>query len=235
MADARHPDSMSLIEHLQELRQRLMVAVLALVVGTLISALFAKQILLFLVRPIGGQNLQFLRPTESFVIYMKVALLAGVALAMPVILHQLIRFILPGLTAEERRYLWILVPGGAVCFAAGLLFANFILVPTAVGFLSGFLSDVAQPQWSFDSYISFVTSFLLWIGLAFETPLVVYVLAKLGVIQADTLARQRKFAILGAFILAALITPTPDPFNQILVAIPLILLFELGIWLARLA
>lgn len=226
---------MTLIAHLREFRHRLIVSVIALVVATLISALFAKQLLLFLVQPVGSANLQFLRPTESFVIYMKVSFLAGIALAMPVLLYQLLRFVMPGLTATERRYVWILIPGGAISFVIGLAFANLILVPQALRFLSGFLADVAPSQWSFDAYISFVTTFLLWVGLSFETPLVIYVLVKLGVVRPETLARQRKYAILGAFILAAIITPTPDPFNQTLVALPLILLFEVGIWLGRLA
>lgn len=227
--------AMTLIDHLQELRHRLTVSVVALVIGTLVSVLFAKPLLLFLAQPVGRANLIFIRPTESFVIYMKVAFLAGIALAMPVILYQLLRFVVPGLTAQERHYVWILIPGGAISFVIGLVFANLVLVPAALRFLSGFLSDVAPSQWSFDAYISFVTTFLLWVGLSFETPLVIYVLTKLGVVRPETLARQRKYAYLGAFIVAAIITPTPDPFNQTLVAVPLILLFEVGIWLGRLA
>jgi len=226
---------MSVIEHLEELRQRLIKATTALAITTIFSVLFAKRILQALIVPLGGNLPQAVRPTETFVIFMKVALMSGLALAMPVIVYQFIRFIVPGLTKQERRYLYIIVPGATILFIAGILFAYFLMIPFAVRYLYGFLGDVVRQDWTIDYYISFVVTFLVAIGLIFQTPLVVFILAKLGVISQKTLARNRKYAIVAAFVIAAIITPTPDPFNQTLVAAPLIILYEVGVLLARFA
>jgi sec-independent protein translocase protein TatC len=226
---------MTLIEHLEELRQRLIKAIIALVVTTLFSLVFTRQLLLALIAPLGGVLPQAVRPTETFVTYMKVALMAGIALAMPVIIYQFIRFVVPGLTRRERRYLYILVPGATLLFLIGMAFCYFFMLPFAISYLHGFLSDVIRQDWTIDYYISFVTTFLLATGLVFETPLVVFFLAKLGVVTPATLKRNRKYAIVIAFVIAAVITPTPDPFNQTLVAGPLIILYEVGILLSRFA
>lgn len=226
---------MSLVEHLEELRQRLIKATMALVIATLLSVIFAKRILQALTVPLGGNLPQAVRPTETFVIFMKVALMSGLALAMPVIVYQFVRFIVPGLTKQERRYLYIIVPGATILFVVGILFAYFLMIPFAVRYLYGFLGDVVRQDWTIDYYISFVVTFLVAVGLIFQTPLVVFILAKLGVISQKTLARNRKYAIVAAFVIAAIITPTPDPFNQLLVAAPLLILYEVGVLLARFA
>lgn len=226
---------MSLVEHLEELRQRLIKATTALAIATLLSVIFAKRILQALTVPLGGNLPQAVRPTETFVIFMKVALMSGLALAMPVIVYQFVRFIVPGLTKQERRYLYIVVPGATILFVVGILFAYFLMIPFAVRYLYGFLGDVVRQDWTIDYYISFVVTFLVAVGLIFQTPLVVFILAKLGVISQKTLARNRKYAIVAAFVIAAIITPTPDPFNQLLVAAPLLILYEVGVLLARFA
>ena len=225
----------SIIEHLEELRDRLIKSVIALTVTTLFSFIFAKQFLGILIAPMGETPPVSSSPTTTIVVFTKVALISGVALAMPVLVYQLIGFIAPGLTRQEKRYLYFVLPGATISFVAGVAFAYFIMVPTAIPFLKGFLSDIIEPNWFIDRYISFITSLLLWVGLSFETPLLIFFLAKLGIVTPASLSRYRGYAILVIAVRAAVITPTPDPFNMILLMGPLILLYEIGILLAKLA
>lgn len=226
---------LTIIEHLEELRDRLIKAAIALTVTTLLSFAFAKRFLEILIAPMGETPPVSASPTTTIVVFTKVALISGVALAMPVLVYELISFISPGLTRQERRYLYLVLPGATLSFVVGAAFAYFVMLPTAIPFLKGFLSDIIEPNWFIDRYISFITSLLLWVGLSFETPLVIFFLSKLGIVTPATLSRYRKYAILVVAIIAAVITPTPDPFNMILVMVPLILLYEIGILLAKLA
>ena len=229
------PAVMPLMEHLRELRTRLVRAAIALLIMTAISVFFTEQILEFLIAPMGDTLPQALKPTESIGNFMKVALMAGVTLAMPFIVYQIGRFIAPGLTKQERRYLFVLVPGATISFVAGVAFAYFVMLPAAIPFLQGFLSDIIEQQWAIGEYMSFVTSLLFWIGIAFELPLFIYFLAKMGIVDAKMLTKNFKYAVLGISVLAAIITPTVDPLNMMLVMGPLILLYLLGILLAKIA
>jgi sec-independent protein translocase protein TatC len=226
---------MPLLEHLKELRGRLFKAAIALLITTLISLIFTKQLFVILIRPMGETIPQALKPTETLSNYMKVALISGVTLAMPFIVYQIGRFITPGLNRNERRYLIVLVPGAAFCFVAGVAFAYFVMIPAAIPFLQGFMYDVVKQQWAIGDYLSFVTNLLFWIGVSFELPLFVYFLAKLGIVDAKTLRHGRKYAIIAIAALAAVITPTVDPLNMMLVMGPLIVLYEIGILLAKIA
>jgi sec-independent protein translocase protein TatC len=229
------PAVMSLMEHLKELRSRLIKAFAALLVTTAASLVIAKQALTILIAPMGDTMPQALKPTESIGNYMKVALICGVTLAMPVIVYQIGRFVSPGLTRRERLYLILLVPGATLCFVTGVAFAYFVMLPAAIPFLQGFLDDIIAQQWAIGEYLSFVTSLLFWIGVAFELPLFVFFLAKLGVVNAEMLIKNFKYAVVAIAALAAVITPTVDPLNMILVMGPLIILYVLGILLAKLA
>jgi len=226
---------MPLLEHLKELRTRLIRAFLALAVTTGISFVFVKQVFQILIAPMGDTLPQALKPTEVLGNYMKVALICGVTLAMPFIVYQVGRFMAPGLTKQEKRWLFVLVPGATLCFIAGVAFAYFVMMPATIPFLLGFLSDVVEQKWAIGEYLSFVTSLLLWIGVAFELPLFVFFLAKLGLVNAEMLSRNRKYAVVGIAVLAAVITPTVDPLNMVLVMGPLVVLYELGVLLARFA
>jgi len=228
-------EEMTLLQHLVELRDRLVKTAIALGVTTLFSLIFARRALELLIAPMGGNQPVALHPTESMIIYFKVALILGVVLAMPVIVYQFIRFIVPGLTSQEKRYLYVIVPGATVSFALGVAFAGLVMLPFSVPFLQGFMSDLIKPTFAIDRYISFVTAVLFWVGLSFEMPLVIFFLAKMGVVNVQFLARSRKYAVLIVAVLAAIITPTPDPINMLIVMAPLILLYELGVLLARLA
>ncbi len=226
---------MTLLEHLGELRTRIIRSIMALAVATLLALLIAPQVFRLLRVPVGEGRLIAIGPTETIVAYFKIALLSGLVLAMPVIVYQLFRFVSPGLTAKERRTLLLLVPAASISFATGVLFAALVLLPFAVRYLQGFLSDVVAQTWSLSPYISFVTTFLLGMGLVFETPLVVYFLARVGVVTPAFLSHYRRYAIVLLAVIAAIITPTPDPFNMMLVMVPLLLLYELGVLLARIA
>jgi sec-independent protein translocase protein TatC len=228
-------EEMTLFQHLEELRDRLVKAAIALGVTTLFSLIFARRALQLLIAPTGNNQPVALHPTENIIIYFKVALILGIVLAMPVLIYQFIRFLVPGLTSEEKRYLYVIVPGATVSFALGVAFAGLVMLPFSIRYLQGFMSDLIKPTYSIDRYISFVTSVLFWVGLSFETPLVIFFLAKMGVVNVQLLARSRKYAVLIVAVLAAIITPTPDPFNMLIVMAPLILLYELGVLLARLA
>ena len=225
----------TIIQHLEELRDRLIRSVIALTVTTLFSFIFAKQFLQLLVAPMGGTPPVSSSPTTNIVVFTKVSLISGVALAMPFLVYQLISFIAPGLKRQEKKYLFLILPGATISFVVGVAFAYFVMLPTTIPFLKGFLGDIIQPNWFVDKYISFVTSLLLGVGLSFETPLLIFFLAKLGIVTPAALSSNRKYAVLVIAVLAAVITPTPDPFNMILVMVPLVLLYEIGILLSKLA
>jgi sec-independent protein translocase protein TatC len=237
-AQGTSPDGqevMPLLDHLKELRNRLIVIAIALLVATVASLIFAKQAVIILIKPMGDNLPQALKPTETLSNYMKVALVCGVTIAMPVVVYEIGRFITPGLSRKEKRYLWVLVPGATLCFLAGVAFAYFVMLPTAIPFLQGFMSDIVKQQWTIGDYLSFVANLLFWIGVSFELPLFVYFLAKLGIISDKTLRKNRKYALIVIAVLAAVITPTVDPLNMALVMGPLIVLYEIGVLLARIA
>lgn len=225
---------MTIIEHLEELRTRLIRVLIALAIGTALSFAFTSQIMRVLIAPAGIKPI-FLRPTEMFLTYFKVAMLAGVILAMPVIVYQLIKFAWPGLQRNERTYLGIIVPAATLSFIAGVLFTYLVLLPYALRYLVSFGGDLVQAQWAISEYITFVTTLLFWSGVVFETPLILFFLARLRIITPQVLSKNRKFAVVIIAVIAAVITPTPDPFNMGLVMVPLLLMYEIGILLARLA
>ncbi|MBM3187825.1 MAG: twin-arginine translocase subunit TatC [Chloroflexi bacterium] len=226
---------MTLWEHLNELRSRMVKAAIALVVTTAVSVVFTPQALRVLIAPLGEMIPQTITPTESFLVYFHIALLGGVTLSMPIIVYQVIRFILPGLLPHEKKYLYFLLPGVGICFAGGVAFAGLIMLPAAINFMQGFLSTIIENRWTLNNYIGFVTRVLFWMGMVFQTPLIIFFLAKLGVVTPKMLSRYRKWAILAISIIAALVTPTPDPVNMTIVMVPLYLLYEVGVVLARLA
>ena len=229
------PDKISILGHLNELRSRLIKSLIALVVGTGISAVFTFRVLEFLKGPAGDTPLVYIDPTEFITTYFKVALLGGFILAMPVVLYQMVMFAAPGLTPREKRYVLVSVPGIILSFAAGVVFAWFVLIPPALNFLLNFGGDVAEANIRIGRYINLILALTLWVGLSFQTPLVMTLLSRLGVVKPSSFAKRRKMAIVGAFIAAAVFTPTFDPVNQTLLASPIIVLYEIGIWLSKLA
>jgi sec-independent protein translocase protein TatC len=223
---------LSLLGHIRELRSRLLKCVIAVVITTIISFIFAKQIFEILILPTGGISLVFIEMTEMLGTYMRVSLVGGIILAMPYLVYQFIMFVSPALTPKEKRVVYWVLPWIALMFAGGVAFGYFVLIPPATKFLVSFGSDIATPQIRIGNYISIITRLLLAVGLVFELPVVTTFLARLGVISSRWLASKRKIAFIFAFILGAIITPTFDPINQTLVAVPLIVLYEMSIWLA---
>jgi sec-independent protein translocase protein TatC len=226
---------MSLLEHLQELRSRLLIAAIGVLVTTAVSFLFAEQVIRWLMAPGDVDQLTILNPTETFTTYMRVSLFTGIGLAMPVILYQVFRYVDPALHPGERRFLLRMGLPIIALFVLGVAFCYYLLLPSALGFLKNFGAGVFETEWRASEYISFVTTFLLAMGLVFEMPALLFALVKVRVLERRWLARQRRFVFLASFLVAALITPTPDPFNQTLVGLPLYFLFELGLFLARFA
>lgn len=233
---SKNDKQMTFIGHLAELRQRLIKSVIALVITTIIAFIFARYIFDFLIAPAPDDiSLIYTEMTGMLTTYFKVALMGGLVLAMPVLVYQGIMFVSPALTRREKKYVYMALPWITLMFIAGFAFGYFVLVPPATNFLLSFMTDVARPEIKIDNYVSIVTRLLVALGLVFETPVIITFLARLGIVKPETLSRRRRWAIVVAFILAAIITPTFDPINQSLVAFPLILLYEISIWLAKIA
>lgn len=229
------PDKMSFMEHLGELRTRIVRALIGLLVGVAIAFPFSQRIMDFLAAPIqrSGNTLVFLAVTEAFWTQMKVALLVGVFVAAPVILWQVWSFVAPGLYAHEKKYAAPFIIVGSLLFMGGGAFSLKVVTPYAVTFLLSYARPGLQPMISVGSYIDFLLKFTLAFGLVFELPLAITLAARMGLVTPKALARNRKYAVLGAFVAAAVLTPTPDIFNQTLMAGPLIVLYEVGILAAR--
>jgi len=177
----------------------------------------------------------FTEVAELLGVTVKVSLLGGLILALPIILFQIIRFTAPGLTGKEKRWIFAMLPGAFFCFVGGVGFAYFVILPPILRFLLTFGGDIATPMIRIGNYLNVVITLLFWMGLAFETPLIMFTLTKIGVVKSSLFSAGRRYAVVLAFVLGALITPTFDPINQTLVACPLILLYEIGIWLSKLA
>jgi sec-independent protein translocase protein TatC len=225
---------MLLVDHLEALRRHLFRAAIVLFGMTVLSFAFASRILDFLARPVGGlEALQAIEVTESIGTFMRISLMSGFVLAFPYILFEIFAFINPGLKRGERRLVLFAIPFSFLLFAAGIAFTYFILLEPALDFLLNFMGVTTVPRPS--NYVRFVSSLMFWIGLAFQFPLVIYVLAGLGFIDARTLARSWRFALVGIAVLAAAATPTIDPVNMALVMAPMIVLYFVSILLAALA
>ncbi|MCB0046378.1 MAG: twin-arginine translocase subunit TatC [Caldilineaceae bacterium] len=219
--------SMSLMEHLIELRVRLLWVVGALLIGTLLAMLFVNPLLAFIIRPLTALDADpiAIGPTDTITIFFKVSITVGAVLAMPIIVYQIIAFVSPGLYPHEKRTLLLTLPGVMLLFFTGAAFAYYMLLPVAVGFLQNFLGNVIRQEWTIDRYIGFVTRIVFWIGVAFETPLVIAFMARTGMVSGKALLRVWRQAIVIIAIVAAVITPTIDPINMSIVMAPLIVLY----------
>lgn len=228
------PGQMTLLEHLEELRDRLVRVAIVVFVTTLISAAGTPYILDLLIAPYG-QRLQLLGPTEGISVFFRVALTAGLVVAMPYLIYEFLMFVMPGLEEKEKRYVMWGVPFATLLFLIGVAFAWYLLIPTAIGFLSTWQAERFVTEWQSKQYIPFVTSLVFWIGVSFETPLIIFIMAKVGLVTPQFLIRQWRFAVLIISIMAAMITPTVDPFNMALVMLPLFALYGFSILLSYLA
>lgn len=230
-AEAFDPERhMGLLDHLYELRDRLAKAFIALVVGTLIGLFIGEPVLKYLQTPYG-RAFAVLGPTGGVVAYFRVSLLIGAIISIPIVTYQIMMFVIPGLTPREKRVVLYSLPAIVGLFAVGVLFSWFILIPPALDFLETFASDIFRAEWTADQYLGFVTSLIFWMGVAFEIPLIFFVLGLIGLVGPRNLLNSWRFAVVGSAIAAALITPTVDPVNMMLVMGPLLALFVASILL----
>jgi sec-independent protein translocase protein TatC len=225
-------ERMTLLDHLVELRDRVIRITIALVVATAAGFVISDYLIDVLAVPVGGRMvLEAIDVTENMGVFMRVSLLAGVTMSMPIIIYQVLAFIVPGLTRSERRLLWYVIPGATLLFLCGVAFTYFVMLPVAVPFLINFLNIPTKPRPS--TYFGFVTRMMVFIGVAFETPLLMAFLARIGIVTPQMLSKYRRYAIVVVAIAAAVITPTVDPVNMSLVMVPLYVLYELGVFLSR--
>ena len=238
----RSGGSMTLLEHLLELRSRVMWSAIAVFLGMLpfFAPVIGLRVIEALMAPALDQNPDFraqaISPMENIVVYFRVALLGGLTLGMPMLVYQVLAFVMPALTRSEKRWLLPIAGGITLSFALGVAFAYYAVLPAAYGFLFSFGAEFADPTPTISSYIDLTTRLILVVGLAFETPLLIMALARFGLVTAGKLWRFKAWAVVLVFAVSAIMTPTPDPVTQTLVAVPMLVLYFIGIglaWLVR--
>lgn len=225
---------MSFIEHLEELRKRLLRAVLAIVVGFGVCFVFKEKLFEIIAGPVikllpQGSSLVFTGLPDPFFMYLKTAFVAGVFLVLPLVIYQMWLFVRPGLYERERKLAFPFISFAVLLFYAGGAFAYFLVFPAAFKFFLGFQTEALKPMLSIRDYVSLVMILMLAFGAVFETPIVIVLLGLLGVVHSDMLRKGRRYFIVLAFIIGAVLTPTPDIVNQSLMAIPMLLFYEIGI------
>lgn len=227
--------TMSLLEHLEELRRRLIIIIIAVIVGAVVGFVLSKPVLDFLRAPLpaGYEKLYFTTVGGAFGAYLKIAFFVGIALAMPVILYEIWRFVTPGLTVRERRLVWPLLSAGLVLFAIGMA-VGYVIVPFALTFLLSFAEPGLAPLLTINEYIGFITTVMLAFGLMMEFPIVLIALARVGILSYERVARQRRMIILGIVIFAVVVTPGGDPFSPTILGSVMYVLFEISLLIIRL-
>ena len=234
-ASTQNQRTLTLAEHLEELRRRLGLCLAVLLLAVAIAFTQADRLLGWLQQPVIAivPRFAYFSPTEPLLAYLRLAALGGLILAMPALLWQVWGFVRTGLTARERMLGLVFVGWGSVQFLAGVAFAYYWLLPASLHFLLGIGRHRLEPMVSVDAYLSFVTALIGWCGVVFELPVVLFILAKAGVVTSEWLRQQRAYAILVLVIIAAVITPTTDPVNLLLMSVPLVLLYESSIVITR--
>ena len=241
---------MPFLEHLEELRSRLIKALLSVTFFTALSWFFIEQIFNFLVMPyrqavvlakaqvpdpatLESVRLIFTNPTGGFMIYLKLAITVGILFSIPVIVFQVWQFIAPGLLMRERRIAVWVVFFTTFCFLAGAMFCYYVVLKYGLGFLLTFQSDVLTPMVSIDEYFGFVTILLIVFGLVFEMPVIAFFLTKIGILTPEFMRQKRRYSIVAIFVAAAVLTPSTDAFTMLLLVIPLLVLYEISIWVSK--
>lgn len=218
--------SMSLIDHLGELRGRIIVALVAMIIGTVVSYYYVEDIIQILIAPAG--KLYYTKPTEAFFTYMKISIISGLIVSSPVWFYQIWAFIIPALSKGEKKVTFLIVPSAISLFIIGVLFSYYLVLPTAIEFFIGFGTDGLQPLFSIGQYIDFVVGFIIPFGITFELPLIIVALGALGILSSQRVRKFRKIFILLAFIVGGAISPTPDMLSQTMIAGPMVLLYEIS-------
>jgi len=223
---------LTIVEHLGELRKRLIIAAIAIIAGSLASYNYVDKIIEILVRPADGLEFIYLSPPELFIAYIKISLVVGIVVSAPIVLFQIWMFIRPGLKEKEQRYLLFAMFMGIVFLVMGVVFAYFIIIPMTIQFFVKMTVNGIEPLFSFANYISYISSILISFGVVFELPLIVILLTQLGLATPATFKKHRKMVILGIFVVSAILTP-PDVVSQTMMALPMIILYEFSIVIAN--
>jgi sec-independent protein translocase protein TatC len=231
---------MPIFAHLNELRKRLLICVLTVGLIFIGCYIFSAKIFELLMKPwiravpdVQAAKLIYTAPHEAFFTYMKVSFIAAILLSAPVIMWQVWKFIAPGLYANEKRYMLPVIFFSSFCFLSGALFGYFVVFPAGFKFFASFASDYITPMMRTSEYLAFANKILLVFGLAFELPVFAFFLAKMGILSSDFLKRKRKVAIVLIFVAAAALTPSPDVVSQLLMAGPMLVLYEISVWVVH--
>jgi sec-independent protein translocase protein TatC len=245
-------EKIPITEHLDELRKRIIISLIALVISFGICFYFSETIFKLLVLPLNStlkfslkmpfviikntnpsQGLVFLAPAEALWMHIKISLISGFVISSPIIFYEAWRFVSPGLLTKEKKYALPFVIITTSLFLMGAVFCFIIVLPFAIKFLLTYKTETIKPMLSVGRYIDFCLKFIIAFGAIFQLPVILVFLTKTGIVTPDFLSKNRKYAILLAFVIAAILTPTPDAFNQTIMALPMILLYEAGIWASR--
>lgn len=227
----REEQPLTFIEHLAELRRRLIILVVSVLAGTILSYQFVSQITELVMRPAEGLQFVYLSPPELFLVYVKLSIVSGIILTLPITLGQVWLFLRPGLHSREKLYMGIALVTGVFFFVIGVFFAYLVILPLTIQFFTGITFPGVEPMFSVASYVGFITSILLSFGIVFEMPIVVVLLTQLNLLTAAGLKRNRKFIYLAIIVMAAVLSP-PDLISQVLLGAPMMLLFELSVLVA---
>jgi sec-independent protein translocase protein TatC len=219
-------------DHVIELRRRLLVCAAVLTAATVACFFFVEPAAQYMMKPVGDMTFVYLSPPELFMSYVRIALIGAVVVSSPVLLFQLWLFVKPGLEKQERRALLWGLFFGALFFIAGSTFAFFVIVPISLNFFLQYQNDSIRAMFSFSEYVGFVSSMVLSFGAAFELPIATSILAALGIVKGSAMAAARRYAVLLIFIAAAILTP-PDVVSQVLLALPMVALYELSVVIAK--
>ena len=229
---------MTFLEHLEELRWRIIYSLIGIVVGAIVAWIFIDFLVdVVLLKPAkdSGAMLQNLRPFGQLFLFMQIAIIVGIILSIPNIFYQFWQFISPALRKHERRYIFWIVAFSSICFLAGIAFAYFVMLPLTLKFAAQFGSETIKNEFAIDEYMSIIISVMLAAGLIFELPMISFFLSKLGILRPSFMKKYRKHAIVAIMILAAFLTPGTDPVSQIVLAVPLVLLYEISILISKIS
>ena len=229
---------MTFLEHLEELRWRIIYSIIGIVLGTILAWIFIDFLVdVVLLKPAkdAGAMLQNLRPFGQLFLFMQIAIIVGIILSIPNIFYQFWQFISPALRKHERRYIFWIVAFSSICFLAGIAFAYFVMLPLTLKFAAQFGSETIKNEFAIDEYMSIIISVMLAAGLIFELPMISFFLSKLGILKPSFMKKFRKHAIVAIMILAAFLTPGTDPVSQIVLAVPLVVLYEISILISKIS
>jgi len=237
LRDLSPDEKQTIIEHLEELRKSLIISVVAIIIAAVGSFYYSEQILTLIMAPLSSLNegLVVTGVTEAFFVKLKLSFLSGFIIAFPIVVWAIWRFFKPALYPQERKYVYILLPISVLLFVTGVLFAYFGILRLVLNFFIYIAGSNLETMFKVDQYVSFVMAFTIPFGLVFELPVVMFFLTKLGIVNYQMLAKNRKYALLIIVILAAALTPGPDPVSQMFMAVPVYLLYEISIWISKFA